>query len=310
MRWVKKGLVYGPDGRLPWARHSALQPTPVLRGDRIRVFVGFRDDRGAGSVAYVDVAADDPSQVLAVSSRPALSPGEPGRFDEDGVLPCAVTEHNGRLRLYYTGYQQNDDPRVRFRGFSGLAESVDGGETFTRVLEDPVMPPSDAESLFRVVQSIERDGDRFRAWYVAGSRFVPGPKKSMAVYDILYTESDDGVTFPDAGVPCVELAPGEYRIGRPWVLRHGAEYEMFYGVEKEGLGYRLGYARSRDGLAWDRRDEEIGIDVSGRGWDSLTIGYPAVVDTAYGRYLFYNGNDFGREGFGYAVLEDGVSSRR
>ena len=39
------------------------------------------------------------------------------------------------------------------------------------------------------------------------------------------------------------------------------------------------------------------------GWDSQMQAYPAVV-TAGGRtYLFYNGNDYGREGFGYAELE-------
>jgi hypothetical protein len=34
------------------------------------------------------------------------------------------------------------------------------------------------------------------------------------------------------------------------------------------------------------------------------IAYPHVVDTGYGRYLFYNGNGFGAAGFGYAVWRD------
>jgi hypothetical protein len=309
MRWVKKGLIYGPDGTKPWARHSAMQPTPLVQGDAIRVFVGTRDDRDAGSVAYVDVAIQDPSVILRTATHPGLTPGGRGRFDQDGVIPCAVHEHEGRLRLYYAGFERRNDDGVRFRAFSGLAESDDGGETFQRVVDDPVLPPSEAEPLFRVVHSIRREGGRFRAWYGAGSRFIPGPTKSRAIYDVMYAESEDGITFPPSGHRCVALRADEYRIGRPWVLSTAAGYEMFYGVENRHTpGYRMGYAVSRDGLSWRRADDAVGIDVSPGAWDGAAIGYPAVVDTPYGRYLFYNGNDFGRAGFGYAILEDSMAA--
>jgi hypothetical protein len=53
---------------------------------------------------------------------------------------------------------------------------------------------------------------------------------------------------------------------------------------------------------WSRDDPEAGIDPSEHGWDSKMIAYPAVV-VANGRTLmFYNGNGFGVEGFGYATL--------
>ena len=52
-----------------------------------------------------------------------------------------------------------------------------------------------------------------------------------------------------------------------------------------------------------RKDEEIGIDVSESGWDSQMQAYPAVLRCRDRVYLFYNGNDYGRDGFGYAILE-------
>ena len=64
--------------------------------------------------------------------------------------------------------------------------------------------------------------------------------------------------------------------------------------------YRIGYATSDDGIAWTRRDDEAGIDVSEDGWDSLMVAYPHVVEHESRRYMLYNGNGFGASGFGWA----------
>ncbi len=78
---------------------------------------------------------------------------------------------------------------------------------------------------------------------------------------------------------------------------------MFYAVRSHTRGYRMGYAVSDDGRSWTRRDEEVGIDLSPTGWDSEMAQGAAVVVTEFGTYLFYNGNDYGRTGFGWAVLD-------
>src|SRR5438270_337025 len=104
MIWEKKGHIFSPNGSSKWARHTALQPTPWVRGSEIRVFVGMRDEQGRSRVGYVDLDASDPSRVLRVSEKPALDLGAPGTFDENGVVPCAVVERDGALFLYYAGY--------------------------------------------------------------------------------------------------------------------------------------------------------------------------------------------------------------
>jgi hypothetical protein len=78
---------------------------------------------------------------------------------------------------------------------------------------------------------------------------------------------------------------------------------MFFGAGTKEHGYRLAYAESRDGINWQRKDEEVGIEVSESGWDSQMQAFPSVVSYHDQTFLFYNGNDYGREGFGYAVLE-------
>jgi hypothetical protein len=73
----------------------------------------------------------------------------------------------------------------------------------------------------------------------------------------------------------------------------------------KGSAYRIGYAESRDGIAWVRDDSRCGIVSSEAGWDSEMIAYPHVVSHSGRTYMFYNGNGFGRSGFGYAVMERG-----
>ncbi|MEP6569279.1 MAG: hypothetical protein ABJC10_05840 [Acidobacteriota bacterium] len=303
MKWEKRGLIYGPGGESQWAENSALQPTPYLMEKQgvIRIYVGFRDATGVSRVGFVDVSAENPSEIRRVSETPALDVGIPGAFDENGVVPCAITERDGKLYLYYAGYQLGS--KVKFFVFSGLAISDDGGETFARLSQVPICERRDGELFFRVIHSILFDGQHWRAWYGGGSDFDTEDGKQYPRYNIRHAESPDGIHLgPDYQV-CIDVNADEYRVGRPYVLKDGDLYRMFYGAGTKELGYRLAYAESADGINWTRKDEEVGIAVSVSGWDSRMQAYPSIVRYNDTTYMFYNGNDYGREGFGYAVLE-------
>lgn len=312
MKWIKGGLIYGPreEGGGPggWAHNSALQPTPhVSAADgRVRVFVGMRDAEGVSRVGFVDVSAENPAQVLRVSELPALDVGVPGAFDENGVVPCAVVERDGLLYLYYAGYQLGR--KVKFFVFGGLAVSRDGGETFERHSRVPVCDRTDDELFFRVIHSIMYEGGRWRVWYGGGGDFDVEDGRQYPRYNIRYAESADGLSLGRDYKVCVDTRGGEYRVGRPYVVKDGGLYKMFYGSGTKGEGYRLAYAESADGVSWERRDGEVGIDVSESGWDSRMQAYPAVVRAGARTYMFYNGNDYGRDGFGYAVLDESSGS--
>lgn len=300
MKWQKLGLIYGPDGSSTWAKHSALQPTPVVLSDRIRVFCGFRNEDGVSRAGFVDVAKDDPTTVLGVSDDPVLDVGDIGAFDQHGVVPCAVVRVEDELRMYYAGYQRGTE--VRFQAFCGLAISKDNGASFTRYSHLPVLNRTPEESLFRAIHSILFENGKWRVWYGGGSGFVAGKAKTLPVYNIRYMESDDGVNFPDHGALAVDLLPGEHRVGRPYVIKTDGTYRMFFGKGSEADAYQLAYAESQDGYAWTRLDEKIGLTRSESGWDSVMMAYPAVITSEGETYLFYNGNDYGREGFGCARL--------
>jgi hypothetical protein len=303
VRWEKLGRVYVAQGEQPWAQSRAYLPTSVaLGGDRIRVFVAFLDADQVGRLGYVDVDAADPTRVLEVSERPLLDVGQPGAFDDSGVNPLSVFRHDGSVWLYYVGWQRST--RVPYLLFTGLARSGDDGATFSRHARVPVIDRTDAEPMMRSGTFVgPAPGGGFRAWYVTGDRFAESRGRLRPVYAMRYMESPDGITWPDEGTPCLEpIAPDEYGFGRPYVLDDGDRLRMWYSVRSHSRGYRLGYAESTDGVSWDRRDGEVGIDVSADGWDSEMIHCGWQQQTAHGTYLFYNGNGYGATGFGVAVL--------
>lgn len=306
MRWVKQGRIFVPDGSRAWAQAYAFPPTPHLRShDVIRIFVGLCDDSTVSRVGYVDVAADDPREVLRVSAEPVLDIGEAGAFDDNGVVPTCVVELADRLYLYYVGFQLGR--KLPYFQFQGLAESTDGGESFRRVQRTPVLERSDAERLHRTSAFVERTGGgTFRMWYVGGSAWTVVAGKPLPVYNLRYAESADGRRWPGEGRVVLDFAnEDEHAFGRPWIFRTGGgPTRMFYSVRTRSNGYRIGCAESEDELTWTRKDDSVGITVSPEGWDAEMVAYTSLVRWNGRVYLFYCGNGRGRSGFGYALLEE------
>lgn len=303
MIWERKGLIFKASELSNWQMKSALQPTPILLKDRIRLYCGFRDGSGISRIGYVDINAENPDEVLDYSKTPVLDIGEDGCFDEFGVVPSVVFEENGRIFMYYAGYQLGK--KVRFLVLGGLAISDDGGQTFERYKKTPVFERTEEELLFKVPHSILKEEETYRIWYGGGSNFVEGKTKTLPVYNIRYTESDSPYQVNHPGKVALDMDASEYRLGRPYVVKRNNRYEMYYGYSSDGNHYQLGFAYSNDnGNSWIRDDRQLNMPLSDKGWDSEMMAYPSLVSYKDRTYLFYNGNDYGAEGFGYAVLKN------
>ncbi|PHR59448.1 MAG: hypothetical protein COA44_00455 [Arcobacter sp.] len=300
MKWEKKGIIFKTQGYTDWRNNSALQPTPLVFDDKIRFYVGFRDENGISRIGYIDLDINNPKKVIKVSEQPVLDIGEDGAFDEFGVVPSAIIRHNNKIYMYYAGYQLGK--KVRFLVLSGLAISEDNGESFTRYSSVPIFERTKDEMLFRVPHTVMFDDNKFKFWYGGGSHFMQGKEKTLPVYDVRYLESADGVSIPSKGRNILKTKDNEYRIGRPFVIKKDNQYLMFYGYSSEIYPYQLGYALSNDGLNWERKDNQIGIELSTKGWDSEMMAYPCVLSIKDKTYLFYNGNNYGLDGFGYAEM--------
>lgn len=305
MKWRKLGIVWNTDGSRVWAKTHGMVPTPFRLNDKvIRVFITCLDDKGRGRPIYIDVAAENPTQVLSVSPSALMDIGLSGTFDDNGVTAVSIVRPEpDTLLMYYGGFELCT--HIRYRIFTGLAVSKDDGMTFTRYSQAPILDRTDKELFVRSGAFVLFDENVFKLWYVAGSEWTTIGDKSMPVYDLRYQESEDGIHWADTGKLSMAITgEDEHGFGRPWVVKRGVnDYQLFYSIRRRSLAaYRLGYAESTDGINWIRKDDEMGLDVTPEGFDSDAIMYSAVISVGDKTYCFYNGNNFGEQGFGVAEL--------
>ena len=301
--WVKKGLLFVPDGENPLMRTHAAVPTPVpLEGDVYRVYFSSRDSNNIGRIFYMDVEIDrDEIKVIWVNPEPVLDVGELGTFDEHGVMPSYVLKKRDELWLYYIGWQRLKS--VPFNTSIGLAISHDG-KVFKRTSRVPLIDRNDFEPFLIASPFVLEENGIYRMWHIGGVKWEKKGDILKHYYNIRYAYSSDGLNWIRTGKICIDFVyEGEYAIARPVVLKDGNIYKMWYSFRASPFGetYRIGYAESEDGINWVRKDDEVGIDVSDEGWDSEMICYAYVFDHKGVRFMLYNGNGYGKTGIGYAV---------
>lgn len=276
--------------------HAAVPCARVME-DHVRVFFSGRDADQRSRVGWFDFDPLDPHGPKRLCERPALEPGGLGAFDESGSMGSWVVDVGGETWLYYIGWTLG--VTVPFYNSVGLARSDDGGVSFRRASVGPIVGRDRIDPYFTASSCVLVEDGGWRMWYLSCTGWERAGGRARHLYHIRHARSHDGVEWRRTGDVSIDFAnEGEYAISRPSVVRDGDLYRMWYSYR--GERYRIGYAESLDGVAWQRKDAEVGIDVSTHGWDSEMIEYPCVFDYAGRRFMLYNGNGYGRTGIGLA----------
>lgn len=302
MKWEKKGLIYKPEGKQYWDKSYGILPTPYFlkRENLIRIFFSSTDENNFGRVSFIDVNAENPSEIVYSKGTPVLDIGNPGTFDDCGVVPSSVINYNGSYYMYYVGFQRTG--RMPYMLFSGLAISSNNSP-FSRVSEAPIIDRSSSYFLSMAAPYVIFEDNIFKMWLWIGQQWLKVNEKPYIKATIGYAESTNGLDWNIIKDDCIKPdEDNQFSVGRPWVVKYNNNYQMYYSVRYINKLYRIGFAESEDGINWNRKDNQIGIDVSNTGWDSEMICYPAVLKIKEKTYLFYNGNNNGETGFGYAEL--------
>lgn len=311
MHWDKRGLIFRAAGQYEWMLHHAGVPiADALAGNRLRIYFSPRDQQNRSRGAFIEVEADNPANVLYVHDRPVIDLGSLGAFDDAGVTPCSIVTRGERKLLYYIGW--NRSVAVPYRNAIGLAVSDDGGMTFGRMFEGPILDRAPDEPYFCTSPFClyDADDEKWKMWYASGTGWTIVGDRAEPLYHIRHAQSADGIEWTRSDRPCLTSSrPGE-STARPCVVKDGGTYRMWFCFRgaydyrfDKSQSYRLGYAESADGVTWSRRDDEVGIARSENGWDSTMIEYPFVYERGGRKYMLYNGDGFGETGFGYAILQ-------
>lgn len=283
-------------------------PTPLVCDGFIRIYFSSRPEPNLSLTTFVDLDSDNPGRIVRLNHNPLLELGKPGTFDEHGIMPSAAIREGNRIFLYYSGWSRAAS--VPYINSTGLAISEDGGETFTKISEGPILSRSLYDPYSATSPAVFREGVNWHMWYCSGTGWLKIDDKHEHVYDIKYAHSSDGINWTPSNEPAIRQDTRNEAITRPSVLKIGDRYHMWFCYRgshdfRDGeAAYRIGYAHSDDIQRWSRDDRKAGIDPSEHGWDSKMMAYPAVVVANNRTFMFYNGNGFGVDGFGYATLEN------
>ena len=171
-----------------------------------------------------------------------------------------------------------------------LAISKDGGETFTRFSEGPIMSVDYNDPYLLVApRAIFFENELWHMFYASGNEWmdINWIRNKTECIDKVYNNESQGAC-------CILKKDNIYHAF--FSYRHSVDFR-----NKE-RGYLLGHAWSENLETWFREDDKNVIEQSEEGWDSEMLCYPNIVNLNGKILMLYCGNGFGQGGLGYAEL--------
>ncbi|BCA94979.1 hypothetical protein TUM19329_13400 [Legionella antarctica] len=300
-KWNKKGLVFQPN--MPHYTHGSHPCAIHYKDDVFIVAFTCRDAKRRSHIFLSYATVSQGNLTMIGTPKLALAPGDAGYFDCDGVISVCLVKNNNQHYLYYVGWQNLPDSL--WLCDTGRAVLNPDELTLEKEFPGPVLGRDKNNPLFAAATAFHIKDDVWHTWYNSGVKWEKREQGWHHHYGIHHAQSTNGVDWTcDPGM-CIPFADEyEYAFGRPSVYFKDDIYYMWFAhrATKETASYRIGFASSSNGLNWDRKDKLSGIDVSPTGWDSEMICYPYIFEHQDQLYMLYNGNDYGKTGFGLAVL--------
>ncbi len=318
MKWKKLGQIFNTEeyGQNNDRIEFAQSPQALVFDDFVRIYFSTRkrDSNGffLSHIQYVDTDINF-SAIISISDKYVISLGELGCFDEHGIFPINPLRIGDKIYAYTCGWSRRTSVPVETS--TGLAISNDNGKTFAKSGMGPVLTSSLHEPMLVGDSFVQFFNDEFHMWYIFGKCWKQAARDEppARIYKIAHATSQDGINWKkeEAQQIISDVLNEDECQALPSVVQIGSRYHMYFCYRQATdfrsnptRGYRLGYAWSDDLVNWVREDKKSGIDVSAAGWDSEMMCYPHIFHCHGKVYLLYNGNAFGKHGFGIAILEN------
>lgn len=299
MKWEKLGLLYEVKGGHPLLLSHASNPLALhLNGDEFRIYFSGRDIHNKSSVGWVDIDIIS-KKVLKLGSEPLISFGPEDSFYSHGISIGNLyksPKHEQYIlfmawQIRGNGHWRGDIGRLELKDNGGLVLSPNA----------PFMSTDQEDEISLSYPHVEFHEGIYKMWY--GSTIDWKSQNGEMIHVIKYATSIDAENWVKHGIAVPYELGIAQAFSRPSVIIDDEGYHMWYSYrDGSGTKYRIGYSRSENGISWKNHLDDVGLDVSSQGWDSEMICYPFVFDHNGERYMLYNGNDFGRKGFGLAKL--------
>jgi predicted GH43/DUF377 family glycosyl hydrolase len=200
-------------------------------------------------------------------------------WESSDVLNPSIVRRHGTYQNFYSGY---DGKTWR----TGSATSSDGIHWVKQGLAWVVPDSGNGSALV--------DGNRVVYWYQRGSPV-----------EIALTDFGKSTTVLKGGP---RGSWDEIGVADPYVIERNGEFYMYYLGMDRARRQRLGVARSRDGVVWEKLISNPIMELgAGGAFDEMGLGEPAVWSSGGAYWMLYTGRARGeKRRIGLAKSPNGI----
>jgi hypothetical protein len=313
MKWKKLGQIFDFNKsplKDSFVSHTQ-SPQAVVFDNFVRIYFTSRIKDTEKTFISIPQYADfskDFKTIINFSDKEIIQRGKLGCFDEHGIFPFSPSFVNGNLYAYTSGWSRRIS--VDVDGGIGFAVSNDNGVSYERLGDGPILSASLHEPFLLADPFVRKFNNLYYMFYIRGLKWSD-TNPPERVYKISYATSLNGIDWQKSNKLIIQNILGDNECqALPTVIEIDGTWHMYFcyremiGFRTEpGKGYKIGYAYSKNFIDWIRDDDNVGIHISETGWDSEMMCYPHIFKCDDNIYLLYNGNEFGKYGFGIAIFE-------
>lgn len=298
---TRLGRIFVPDGSIDWMRSHA--SNPFIRsqaGSQAKVLFSPRDRNNRSHIAGLTLTYDDGYLAVSkVEESPLLEPGPPDSFDKDGVTMGCTVQIDDEEYLYYVGWSL--EPDVPFRTQIGIARWNSSRDRFERLQDSPIIKRDEMDLHSFSYPWVVRGTDGL-LWMYYGTATEWKDSTETQHHVIRLAKSSDGISWIKVEEPVLNPISPEIAVVRPAVYQDKAGYRMWFCSREANGPYRIFCAQSSDGVTWLRNETQLFVQSDEDEFDSEMQCYAVELNYANERHLLYNGNGYGRTGFGVVLL--------
>ena len=227
-----------------------------------------------------------------------LKKGSYGFFDQDGVSYPSLVKFKKKLHMFYVGWNSGYK-NLPFKNNIGLARLLGG--RFKRVSVAPIIPLDKTDPISIGSSFVKKIKNKYIIWYTSFLDWKKVNNSYKHFYTIKTAKSSDLINWKKNKTICIKLKSNDYAISKPSIIKYQNNYHMWFCFR--GKKYQIGYAYSKDGLKWIRKDNMVKIENKNYTWENNEMSYPSVIKYKKSLYMVYCGRDYGKGGIGLMEMK-------
>lgn len=294
----KKNLVIKTSD-INWVKSHTWVPTAfkIDNSDKVIVFFAGRNKLNESDTGYF-IYDLNKNKVTKICKKPILRRGNLGSFDDSAVIPSHLIKIRKKYYLYYVGWTQGK--KVPFFSNLGLAVSSRITGPFKKFSNSPILGKSKYDPYFVATCFVDKIKGAYEMFYTSNLYWkkinnIPYPR-----YIIKRCTSTNGINWKVKGEKIINFqSKNEVAITRPWIVKIKKKKVMFFSLKRKK--YNIMTSINNGKSNWKRikifefmKNKKINFDTDSQE-------YASIIKHKNKLYMFYNGNEYGRDGIGLAI---------